>query len=272
MKHILVGIDGSEWSETAARYALDFAATDGADIRAVGVVPVDAVSGDRADADKLAFSSEVLQGEHMAKRAISDWFEKTEQVCSEFEVCFVRGIEVGDPAERMPLMGMAAKLTVLGARGADEGKRSGSIGRVATAMLRSAIKPMMITKNEYRPIKQVLVGWDGRPEAAHALEMIYGPAKAGGWQVTLVAGAATTSPIAESCLYVADHLKREGLDARTHLTNGDAPEVVLESAKTFEPDLIAIGSRPKGGARALFTGAAWREIVQLAQVPVLLYR
>lgn len=272
MKRILVGIDGSEWSEIAARYALEFAAADGSDIQAVGVVPVDAVGGDRANAVALAYSSEVLDGEHMARRAVNEWFDKTERLCSETDVCFVRSLDVGDPAEQIPRAGITARLTVVGARGADEGRQRGNLGRVASAMLRSAIKPMMITRDQYRPIRHVLVGWDGRAEAAHALEMVYQAARFGDWQITMVAGAPPTSPIAETCLYVAQYLKQEGISVRTHLTAGDAPEVVLEAAKAFEPDLIAIGSRPKGAGGALFSGAAWREIVEAARVPVLLYR
>lgn len=269
MQHIIVGVDGSDYGLIAAEYALEFAGATNDDIEAVGIIPAALFNALGKTPGELAYSQEILDGEHLAKRAVKDWFADAEGLCEAAGVCFGRSIDVGDPAHRLPLLATAAKLVVFGARGATGGP---GIGRVAAAMYDRAVKPMMVTKTQYRPIKRVIIGWDGGPEAAHAAGMVYGPAKAKGWDVTIVVGAPQTSPEAESASFVAREMTAGGCNTTLHVRNAEARTLVLDAVREFDADLIAIGARKPGAAEALIFGSAWREIVENVEIPVLLYR
>lgn len=270
MHHIIVGVDGSDWSEIAAHYALDIAMAGKDDITAVGIIPPDVMATLEEEPASLAFSTTILPGPGMGQRAVNDWFEKTEHLCENAGICFGRTIEVGDAAERLPILSLNSRLTVFGVQGATPEDRR--IGRVAMSMLDHAIKPMLVTKSEYSPITKVVVGWDGRAEAAHAAEMAFSAAKASGWELVIVAGAPETAHMAGQARFVAEQMNNSGVKTKAIITNGDAPDVVLDVADEVGAGLIAIGARRKTMTQALLTGSAWLQILELTDVPVLLYR
>ena len=139
-------------------------------------------------------------------------------------------------------------------------------------MLKSAIKPMLITKAQYQPIQDVVLGWDRGPEAAHAAEMIFGLAKGSGWQVHIVSAGHTTSALAQSCSYLAEQMKLEGVKADSHVVSGDVPRVIFDVVNHFAPDLLVIGGRRRSVGQRLLSGGVWEQIVEQVHVPVLLYR
>lgn len=223
--------------------------------------------------DTLAYSSKVPEAEQFARRAVNDWFASTEGLCEQAGLCFTRGIDVGEPAERLLWNAMTARLCVMGAHGANAPTpvRTG-LGRTTAALLRGCVKPLLITRETYKPIRKVIVGWDGHPDAAHAAEMIFGPAQQGNWQVYVVSGAETTSPLAQSCTYLAEAMAREGVDAQAFIEPGNAPDIIFRAMEKFDADLVAIGGRQKSTTHRLMRGGAWWDLVEQLPVPVLLYR
>ncbi|MFP3903783.1 MAG: universal stress protein, partial [Armatimonadota bacterium] len=150
MHHVLVGIDGSEWSEIAARYAHDFASGTEHDIQAVAVLPAKVIETLSEPPQELAYSSIVLdEAEDMGRRAVNDWFQATDEMCEEHDICFVRNIEVGDPVEELTRMSLGAHLTVLGSRGANADSGDKKLGHIARSVMDTTRKPIMITGPEY---------------------------------------------------------------------------------------------------------------------------
>jgi nucleotide-binding universal stress UspA family protein len=162
---------------------------------------------------------------------------------------------------------------VLGSHGANAsiGARGG-LGRTVSTVLRGAAKPLLITREAYRPIRKVVVGWDGHPDAAHAAEMVFGLAKDIGWRVLVVSGTEGTSMLAESCDYLAGEMRSGGVEAQSFIEPGNAPEIIFRAVNKFAPDLVAIGGRQKSPGRQLIRGNAWWDLVEQLSVPVLLYR
>lgn len=272
MNHILVGIDGSEWSEVAAHYALDFAQAGNQDVVGLAVIPPEIMQATGESAQSLASSSQILEGEQFARRAVNDWFARTQYLCEQAGLCFARAIEVGEPAERLATAAMTAWLTAFGAHGAKSPANAGGLGRVATGLLRSAIKPMLVTRAEYQPIQEVVLGWDGGPEAAHAVEMVFGLAKSSGWQVHLVSAGHRTSALAQSCSHLTEQMALAGVKADSHVISGDVLGVLRDAIDRFKPDLLVVGGRRKSVGERLVSGGVWEQIVAQAHVPVLLYR
>ena len=273
MHHILVGVDGSEWSQVAARYALDFARSEGAEVRALAVMPPEVLAALGESPETLAYSERIPEGEQLGRRTVNEWFAATEQLCEEAGLCFMRNIDVGEPAHRLTWAALTSRLCVLGARGANAPVEArGTLGKVAAALLRSAVKPLLITREEYRPIRKVIVGWDGHPDAAHAAEIAFRAAQANEWQIYVVSGAEPASPLAASCSYLAEQMAREGAAAESFIEPGNAPEIIFRAMERFDADLVAIGGRQKSATAHLMRGSAWYDLVEQLPVPVLLWR
>lgn len=273
MHHVLVGIDGSKWSEVASRYAHDFAAGTEHDIDAVAVLSANVIEGLRQPPEALAYSSVVIdEAEDMARRAVNDWFQATEQLCEEHGICFTRHIEVGEPVPQLTMMSLGARLTVIGARGANAVDGDRDLGHIARALMKNTRKPLLVTGSEYQPIETVIVGFDGSSESAHAVEMAFEFAENQDLEIHLITGAHRQSTLAEQSHYLTELMLAEGIDAHEHIVQGDAPDVILDAMRDLAPDLIAIGGRRKSLGEAILYGRASETIVEEATVPVLLYR
>ena len=274
MHHILTAVDGSDLSLTAARYAHDLARAAGRDLVALAVLPPEIISALGETGETVAFSARPLEGEQMGRRAIREWFDETEAICQQAGVCFARTVDAGEPAERLLWAAMTAHLTVLGAHGAHATgpqPRGAGLGKTANQMVRHCLKPMLIVRGEYRPIKRVLLGWDDHPQAAHAAEMIADLGKGQGWEVFVVAGTLATTPMAQTCAGIAEGLASAGLAGESVIAEGNAPQVLFDAVARYQPDLLVLGGHRRT-ARGFFSEGSWLQVVEQVQGPVLLYR
>jgi nucleotide-binding universal stress UspA family protein len=70
----------------------------------------------------------------------------------------------------------------------------------------------------------------------------------------------------------ATHLRKSGLEVRTHTRSGAAAAVILETAREFDAGLIVMASRARGGLVRWFTGSVADEVLRHSNVPVLVVR
>lgn len=274
MHHVLVAVDGSDWAQTAARYALDLARAAQREILALGVIPPDIAGGMGEPPATLAFSNRVPEGEALGKRAVREWFDRIEEPCQAAEVCFARSVEVGEPGERVAWAALTSHLCVFGARGSRASLAGGTapgLGKTAYYLVRNCLKPMLIAPAEHRPIRRVLLGWDDHPQGAHAAEMILPLAQALGWEIIVLTGAQSASPMAQRGARIAEAFTEQGVPAQSFVTEGNAPGVILEGLSRFQPDLLVIGGHRRT-ARGLLSEGSWLQIVQQVTIPILLYR
>jgi nucleotide-binding universal stress UspA family protein len=283
MHEILVAVDGSDTSLAAARYALDLAHASGRDLVARAVLAPEMIPGSGVPLETLAFSTQVPEGEQLGRRAIKDWFEETEELCAQVGVCFKRTVDAGDPGERLTWAAMTAHLSALGAHGTHAvvpHPTGQGLGKTVYQVVRHAIKPLLVVRGEYRPIRRVVLCWDDHPQAAHAAEMVaeFGKAVAGpdgsgpanGWEVFVLTGALATAAAAQSCARIADALVEEGLWAQPDVVEGSSPLVIFEALERLQPDLVVLGGYHH--AKGWLSEGAWLEVVEQVKIPVLLYR
>ncbi|GGH09812.1 universal stress protein [Paenibacillus segetis] len=68
------------------------------------------------------------------------------------------------------------------------------------------------------------------------------------------------------------HLEKLGVEGKVELAQGAPAEVILDYAKKHNNDLIIIGSRGLGGIREFVLGSVSHNVVQHAQIPVLVVK
>lgn len=69
-----------------------------------------------------------------------------------------------------------------------------------------------------------------------------------------------------------EHLEEVGVEANVELAQGAPAEVILDYAEKHNNDLIIIGSRGLGGIREFVLGSVSHNVVQHAQIPVLVVK
>ncbi|MGD9496084.1 MAG: universal stress protein [Armatimonadota bacterium] len=271
MKAIMVGVDGSAHSEVAVRYAVEIADLAGATVVGLASVAAD-YQGEVPAEEHRAEEREALKA---LPRTVIEWFQKALDECAETcataDVRFTATMLAGEPGQVIADEAQACDMVVLGARG----RRAHGLdllGDTAQRVIRTCIKPVLVVREQYKPIARVLVGYDGSPASGHAVEWAADLAAAGNWQVVLVTGAPSRSSLAEGADYAARLIQTRGVNPEVVLVRGDAPSIIFEQAKEHEPDLIAVGGPQRGTVSGFFLGEAWPDIVEQADVPVLRWR
>lgn len=270
MRAIMVGVDGSPHSEVALRHAVEIA-----DLVGAGVTGLAAVAGDyQGEAAAEEHPVEELQGLEHLPTTVIEWFEQAlgrcADTCAVADVPFNARMLAGKPGRVLPDEAQACDLVVLGAKGRHDSVEL--LGRTARDVVRAAIKPVLVTRGEFRPISRALVGYDASPAAGHAVEWVADLAALGGWEVVLVAGAMPQHGLASDIEHAADLVRTRGVEPEVVRGPGDAPTIIFEQARAWKADLIAVGGPARGALSSFFLGERWPEVVEQAEVPVLRWR
>ncbi len=271
MRAIMVRVDGSQHSKVALRYAVEIADLAGAEV--VGLASVAGDFDGEAPADEHAV--EELAALEALPQAVVGWFrdalDDCAETCATADVEFVARMLAGRPAQVIPEEAQACDLVVLGAKGRHDSEMV-LVGPTAVQVTRSCIKPVLITRDEHRPIRRAMVGYDGSPASGHAVEWVADLASAGDWEVAIITGAMPESSLAEGVEYAARLVETRGVTPEAMLVEGDAPTIIFEQARAGRPDLIAVGGPLKGALTGFFLGEDWPDVVEQAHVPVLRWR
>jgi nucleotide-binding universal stress UspA family protein len=141
-KKILVGTDGSEYSERAVDHAIKLAKNTGAELLVVSVVSMDAVEClEETDRDVYCQIQDKLE-----KRA-SDILDGVEKRASKENVLVKRIIQVGDPAEVIVELAKRerADIIVVGTRG-HVGVKRVLMGSNAQKIVRWSPVPVLVAR------------------------------------------------------------------------------------------------------------------------------
>ncbi len=138
-------------------------------------------------------------------------------------------------------------------------------------------------------IKEIVLAYDGSEHAKHAVEMtkeiarqfdatvriVYAfhplsrvrgdPELEQAMQRAVAEGNATVEPIAAE-------LRAAGLEPHVEILEGPPADAILRVAQVRGANLIAMGSRGLGSAKALLLGSVSNKVLQEAECPVLIVK
>jgi nucleotide-binding universal stress UspA family protein len=118
--------------------------------------------------------------------------------------------------------------------------------------------------------KEVLIGWNGRPEAAHAVTAAL-PWLRNARRVHVL--EAFDGAPAAGRLDITQYLALHGISAQSHRHRGaneDAGEALLSFAVDVDADLLVMGCYGHSRARELVMGGASRSVLRTMTLPVLM--
>lgn len=275
MDDVLVGVDGSEGSVAALRWAAGVAEAVGARLRVVSAwqYPPDAVvsigrrdltPADEADADLERQLRELLTGLGIG-------------VDGQVVVEALRG------APTVALLREATahvRMLVVGSRGLG-GFRGLRLGSVSRQLCEHSPRPVTVVPRgvEASPVpRTILVGTDGSDDAARA--MVFAGQLATDVGAELLVVNATGSRDAQRERPVELDTRREWVEEwcaplrqadvpyRIEVVRGDPRSAVLEAARDAPADLVVVGSRGHGVMTKMVLGSVAASLVERSEVPV----
>jgi nucleotide-binding universal stress UspA family protein len=149
-----------------------------------------------------------------------------------------------------------------------------TLGSSVERMVRASIKPCLVVPTEVRPLRHLLVAYDGSVESRKALLAGLELAKRLGAKVTLVTVAQLDhEESAAKVLQEAHRLAEEQkLEVHAQLSHGVAETEILNMAEQSEADLIVMGAYGHNRIREFILGSTTSHVLRKATVPVLLVR
>jgi nucleotide-binding universal stress UspA family protein len=147
------------------------------------------------------------------------------------------------------------------------------MGSVAESVVRASTKPVLVSPAMYRPIRRILIAYDGSEQSMHALR--WADRLAGLLPASLVLVHVNRNPqLGEALLEEAKTYVRS--ERRFHLPavvrEGKAAEEILQAAGELGDVLIVMGAYGHARVRDPLLGSVAEEVMHNTEWPLLLTR
>ena len=276
---ILLCTDGSPAAETAAEYAFWFASQLHTRLEALYVTDIRILEGPLLADLSGAIGAQPYPGllpqfqelqREKAATLLGAIRQRAEQQSLACEVAH----ETGNLVATMLDYERDADMVVLGQRGEHAAWSGEMLGASVERMVRASIKPCLITPEKFRPVKHLLLAYDGSLESAKALRAGIDLALALGAEATIL--TACQREHEETAAKILQDARQQahdrGLKAHAQLTHGEAEPEILRFTDSIGADLIIMGAYGHTRIREMIVGSVTTHVIRKATVPVLLSR
>jgi nucleotide-binding universal stress UspA family protein len=274
IKRILVALSGTSYTPTAVRYALELAKLHGAEVTGVTLV----------DPGRLADVGPVPLGGGSAAHGLAEHrLQVTEQHIEEQIAAFESAAheagavhtvlrETGDTLEELVSCWRYHDLTILGVRGLfDYGVLRDPDSRIAS-LIASGVRPILAVAEAHRPIRRVLIAYNGSMESAKAMKRFVQMRVWPGVELGIVCIGLDDEAAAALLDDAAAYCRAHGLEAEIESVPGDPREVLLRCAQIREADLLVLGTTGRSKISRLILGDTARQAMRHADIPLFLAR
>ena len=171
-------------------------------------------------------------------------------------------------------------LVIMGNSGGEENELDLRLhlGSVAKKVSLAVRIPVLVVRKK-TDVRKILIPVDGSAKEDKALQKAKMIAKATGSKVVLLHVQEKSllkfkSEINEIGLQILKHAssKMEGIESENKLLSGDPANVIIQTAKQYDVDLIAMNSGGSGTLKGFFLGSVSDHVLHHATVPVLLLK
>ena len=276
---ILVPVDGSDWSRQALAHACAIGrrGDGGAVLHGLYVVDVSRVA--------VAYGAAGVETQEMQAlsemAALRDEYRRQGRAILEE---FARRVEAESLTARTELAeGEAgrviceraglADLVVLGRHGSGGAVERLIFGSTFEAVVRHSPRPVLVAVGDPRPIRRVLVAYDGSDRAMDALEVAARMAREWGVAVTALAVVESDRVRASTLADALTYLKEHGVEVDSALLQDERPAAAIcRVAQEKEADLVVMGGYGHSRFLEVFFGHTVDEVMRSMTRPVLVCR
>lgn len=275
IKSILVALDASPHAGAALEHGLELGRLYQA--RMTGLYVLDIRYLEMPPSLDYSYTFEAVPPTVVPPDVMEKFRVKSERILRDFKEAVEKTglpvetrVEEGVPGQVIADMGDTYDLVVMGKRGEHAKWARDLLGSTAESVARRSATPVLLVEAESRPVKKVLVLFDGSHPAVRGLKMAADLAAraAVGLRVLTVdddpEGGRKT--LAEARAY----LEPLGLEATYSVLPGRAPKTVAFSLRDDPADMVILGMRGHSPLRHLILGRTTEQVMRSVPLPVLL--
>lgn len=178
----------------------------------------------------------------------------------------------GDLIETMAEVEKDARVILIGKRGEAADFARGHLGSNLERILRTSHKPVLVAARAFRPIRKVLLAYDGGESSRKALDLIASSPVFSGLDIHVVTVGNPSPGAAAGREHARAVLRAAGIAAETSNLSGQ-PEVALGRLVVDEKfDLLVMGAYGHSRIRNLIIGSTTTAMIRSCKIPVVLIR
>ncbi len=274
VRSILVGLDGSAYSTNALTLGIRWARQYGAILVGLGVVdepairqPVMASIG--GDSFKQGRDESVLA---VARESVKKCLDDFSSRCRAEGVKCTAVEAVGEPYEQIVLEAQRYDLVLLGQQTFFRFASQEDACDTLKSVLQNTPRPVVTAPENLLPGTSVLIAFDGRLQAARALQAFQSSGLAESQQVHVVSVADEKSDAERIAARAVEFLRLHDIKAEPHaLESSQADHILLAQARELNAGLIVMGTYGQSTIREFFLGSVTRSLLESSPVPLFLY-
>jgi nucleotide-binding universal stress UspA family protein len=196
--------------------------------------------------------------------------EKCSQILNEEQIKFQTHQLVGSPADTILDHLHVADLLIMGKRGEFSSWEKKTLGATTETVSRGSFKPMLVTEKEFKPFKNILIGYDGSKHANNMLLYVAHLAEALNSNVKILCVCNDSELGKGNCKEAKEYLSSYKLEANFEILKGHPDEKITEFATENNYDLIAIGAYGNSRIKEAILGSTTEHILRFSKTSVLL--
>ena len=164
-------------------------------------------------------------------------------------------------------------LILLGKRGETANFASEHLGANMERIVRASHKPCLVTPREYRPIKKVLLAYDGGKSCQKALNYLTDSPMFKDLELHIITIANRDRKVASENLKIAQEIaSTANFNPICQLLTGEAETNMEKYVEEYDLDFLIMGAYGHSRIRHLVIGSTTAQMLRSSHIPVLLFR
>lgn len=273
LRSLLVGVNGSQWSQVACEIAIRWARDLKIPLTCLGVCesgpPSSIESVPLSQTDMAAACDIGLSAMQRAKikRALRD---AGQHAAAAGISCHIIEVE-GNPATLLGEEAQRHDLIILGRRACPHPSQGAAPSETLTEILRYSPRPIVLAGQEIPRSSHVIVAYDGSAQASRTLQSFVSSGLYYGHPLHLVGVGNSPNDVNRSLSRAVDYLNAHSLRAETHVLpiEVDVSQTLIDFARQTPTGLLVMGVYGQPWYKELLFGSVTRAV--LAQFPAPLF-
>jgi nucleotide-binding universal stress UspA family protein len=164
------------------------------------------------------------------------------------------------------------RIVVLGKRGEHASFAQKHLGSNLERVIRASTHPVLVTARNFKPIKKILLAYDGGPSVKKAVQFMVEEPMFNGLNCHLLQVGPAQNGLEKELEDVGLQLIDGGLKVKTSLVPGEPEDVIAKTVKNEGIDLLIMGAYGHSRIRQFIVGSTTTEMIRTCPISALMFR
>jgi nucleotide-binding universal stress UspA family protein len=275
IRSILVGVDGSPWSDRALEWSLRWAKASQAMVVGLGIIDAPSIQGGTAVPMGGGAFKDKIDARHVAEARdkVDQFLERFTLRCTEAGVPSKLLEQEGEPSQQILQEAQRYDLVVLGQETHYRFATQQSADDTLIEVLQHTPRPVVVIPKDLPESNRIVVAYDGSLQSARALASLQATGLARQSEVHVLSLGEDHVEAARIGDRAIDFLGFHGIRATRHVASrgSSVGETLIQQAANLDAGLLAMGCFGKSAWKEFFLGSVTRTVLQQSSVPLFLF-